>query len=112
MNTIGRPGECTVNADHLYLKRVLNNLVSNIRKYADKSRPVTVLTEFSGGEFTVCVSNGVNHGGSRAESTKIGLRTCEKIMQLMGGSFTVKRDEDHFSAELALPAAPGAPPSD
>ena len=30
-------GECTVQADPLYLKRVMDNLVSNIKKYADPS---------------------------------------------------------------------------
>jgi len=40
---------------------------------------------------------------SKAESTKIGLRTCEKIMSAMGGSFTVTSDAEHFAAELKLP---------
>ena len=37
---------------------------------------------------------------------KIGLRTCEKIMSAMGGSFVTRRDESHFAAEFSLPAAP------
>jgi hypothetical protein len=39
----------------------------------------------------------------RVESTKIGLRTCEKIMSAMGGSFEIARDDDHFSATFILP---------
>ena len=102
-------GECTVTADPLYLKRVLDNLVSNIKKYADRNRPVTVLTGLKDGMLTACVSNTVSKSGERVESTRIGLRTCEKIMSLMGGAFTVRRDEEHFAAELSIPAVPGKP---
>ena len=38
------------------------------------------------------------------ESTKIGLRTCEKILPALGGNFTVHSDADRFVAEFALPA--------
>ena len=99
-------GECSVRADPLYLKRVLDNLVSNIKKYADRQRPILVLAEWKGGQLTICLSNYVSRPMDRAESTKIGLRTCEKIMQAMGGSFTTRRDEEHFAAEFALPAEP------
>lgn len=96
-------GECSVRADPMYLKRVLDNLVSNIKKYADRTRPVTLLSEHADGRLRLCFSNAVARGGSRVESTKIGLRTCEKIMSHMGGSFAVNSDGKSFSAELSLP---------
>ena len=98
-------GECTVRADPMYLKRVLDNLVSNARKYADRERPVLLLTELKDGQLSVVMSNSAARGAGRVESTKIGLRTCEKIMSAMGGSFRTVRDEDHFAAELTLPAS-------
>ena len=97
-------GECSLRADPLYLKRVLDNLVSNAKKYADPARPVLFLTELSNGILTVCLSNSVSAAVDRVESTRIGLRTCEKIMQAMGGSFTTRRDGAHFAAEFSLPA--------
>ncbi len=106
---ISRGGACTVNADPLYLKRILNNLESNVKKYADPARPVVLLDELREERFCVCVSNSVGKNMDRVESSKIGLRTCEKMMDLMGGSFTVTKDEEHFAAELSLPAVPGAP---
>ena len=96
-------GECSVKADPMYLKRVLNNLVSNIKKYADRTRPVTLLSQHSGSTLRVCFSNAVSRGGSRVESTKIGIRTCEKIMTHMGGQFTVRNNGAQFDAELTLP---------
>ena len=96
-------GECSVKADPMYLKRVLDNLISNIKKYADRSQPVLLLSEHSGGTLRVCFSNAVAHGLSRVESTKIGIRTCEKIMTHMGGQFAVHNDGARFDAELTLP---------
>ena len=50
------------------------------------------------------VSNRIAKGVSRVESTKIGLRTCEKIMQAMGGSFEAKIDGERYSACFSLRA--------
>ena len=97
-------GECLVSADPLYLKRVLDNLVSNLKKYADRSQPVVLLTELKDGQLSVCVSNRVREDLERVESNKIGLRTCEKIMEAMGGSFSIDKDENHFAATFSLPA--------
>ena len=96
-------GEAAISADPMYLKRVLDNLVSNIKKYADRERPVMLLCERTGDEISVCFSNAVAPERSRAESTRIGLRTCEKIMTRMGGRFLTRSDEEHFAAELTLP---------
>ena len=97
-------GECTVVADPMYLKRVMDNLVSNAKKYADRSIPVVFRSELEDGMLTVRVSNQIAKGVSRVESTKIGLRTCEKIMQAMNGSFETKIDGDRFCASFSLRA--------
>ena len=96
-------GSCTLLADPLYLKRVLDNLVSNIKKYAEKESPVVFLSELKEDALSVCVSNRVRKNLDRVESTKIGLRTCEKIMRSMNGSFEIQKDEEHFAAILTLP---------
>ena len=92
-----------LNTDAAMLKRVIDNLVSNIKKYADPERPVVFLTEQKGDRISVTISNGVSKRGSLTESTKIGLRTCEKILEALGGSFGTMRDENHFAAEFVLP---------
>ncbi len=85
------------------LKRVLDNLVSNIKKYADPDLPVVFLTERKKDSVSVTVSNGIRKQNRGTESTKIGLRTCEKILSALDGSFETKRDEGHFAAEFTLP---------
>ncbi|MBR0040644.1 MAG: HAMP domain-containing histidine kinase [Oscillospiraceae bacterium] len=97
-------GECTVVADAMYLKRVMDNLVSNAKKYADRAFPIVFVSELSGNDLSICVSNTIAKGISRVESTRIGLRTCAKIMQAMGGSFETASDEERYAASLSLPA--------
>ena len=85
------------------IKRVIDNLVSNVKKYADRERPVVMITEMKDREVIVTISNGISGRRSGTESTKIGLRTCEKIMQALNGEFRILRDESHFAAEFSLP---------
>ena len=92
-----------LSTDAAMLKRVIDNLISNIKKYADPARPVVFLTEEKGEQVSVTVSNAISKRGSLTESTKIGLRTCEKILEALGGSFKTMRDENHFAAEFSLP---------
>ncbi len=92
-----------VNTDAGMLKRVIDNLVSNVKKYADLERPVILLTEEKENAIMITISNGFSNRGSGTESTKIGLRTCEKIMEALGGTFRTVRDEDHFAAEFSIP---------
>lgn len=96
-------GEYSVKADPLYLKRVMDNIVSNIKKYADKSRPVKISSAVESDLLRIRVSNSVARNALRVESTKIGIRTCEKIMSAMGGSFSVESDSDSFCAVFCLP---------
>ena len=101
-------GEAQIVADPMYLKRVMDNLVSTAKKYADPAAPIIFLAERKDGRLSVCVSNTVARNVSRVESTKIGLRTCQKIMEAMGGSFSTASDESHYMAEFSLPVAPDA----
>lgn len=97
-------GECSILADPLYLKRVIDNLVSNVMKYGDKSGWVILLSEWKDGSLSLCLSNSVTRSLNRVESTRIGLRTCKRIMEQMGGTFSTETDGDRFAAELRLPA--------
>ena len=97
-------GECSILADPLYLKRVIDNLVSNVMKYGDKTRRVVMLSELENGMLSLCISNSITRSLERVESTKIGLLTCTRIMEQMQGGFSTHSDGEHFAAELRIPA--------
>lgn len=96
-------GECQLSTDPLYLKRVVDNLVSNAKKYADRADAVRIESELLSGILKIRMINTAAKGGPRVESTKIGLRTCEKIMSSLGGSFQTELKDGVFTAEFCLP---------
>lgn len=76
-----------IQVDVQHLRRIFDNLFSNVLKYAEPDRPVTISSSWVGNELHVCISNYVRATAGRVESTKIGLQTCEKLLTSMGGRF-------------------------
>ena len=97
---------CRVRVDVPYFKRVLDNLFDNIRKYADPAQSVAIAALIEDGALHICLSNSVNPASGRIESNKIGLRTAEKILTQMGGSFRRHEADGKFTAEAILPIVP------
>ena len=95
--------DCVVELDVQYLQRVLDNLFNNIEKHADKKSRVTVLVRLEDDRMVIDLANGVPSRPNPAESTKIGLQTCRKIIREMGGTFETQVEEGKFLAEIALP---------
>ena len=95
--------DCVVELDVQYLQRVLDNLFNNIEKHADKKSRVTVLVRLEDDRMIVDLANGVPLRPNSAESTKIGLQTCRKIIREMGGTFETQVEAGKFLAEIALP---------
>ena len=96
----------------MYLKRVLDNLFDNIRKYADPAKPVAIAALIEDGALHICLSNSVNPASGRIESNKIGLRTCTKIMTQMAGGFRRDTENGKFTAEVILPIQAETMPSE
>ena len=90
-------------SDKTMLKRIFNNLFSNILKYGDKSSPVTVSGKICGQSLTVTISNAVKQEHTQEESTNIGLRSVQKMMRLLGGALKVEKTKELFTATLSFP---------
>lgn len=101
---LGTP--CTVTTDAQMLKRVTDNLLSNIEKYADPAARLTILAECEGERLHVCFANRARRELARVESNHIGLRTCESILKLLGGEFITHSNGNEFTAEFILPITP------
>ena len=69
----------------------------------DKKSRVTVLVRLEEDKLICDLANGVPLRPNAAESTKIGLQTCRKIIREMGGTFETQMEEGKFLAEIALP---------
>ena len=88
-----------------YLSRVLDNLYSNLLKYADPSAPIVFCVEYRDGMIVMTGKNKIAQHSGKVESTKLGLLTCESIMHQLCGSFRTQIEGDTFVVVLAMPSA-------
>lgn len=99
-----------VETDVSSLRRLFDNIFSNIMKYADKRRSIKVkaITKYTGDEqeseeFLFRVENKISHEAKQVESTQIGVMTCEKIAKDLGGRYSWSDDEDVYITQFAFP---------
>lgn len=90
------------------LLRVFDNIYSNILKYADPSEPVKISLQTDGADVRVTVSNRIARVAGKVASTRIGLKSCRRLMMLMGGSFRTESDGKNYSVVLQLKKVPDA----
>ena len=89
--------------DIIYLKRVFDNLFSNIEKHADRSKKIIVLVTAAESQIHFLFSNSIPITPNPVESTRIGLQTCTKIVEQLGGTFSATAQDHIFTAEFTLP---------
>lgn len=88
--------------DVTMLKRVFSNLFSNIIKYGDKQDAVTVTVKQTLDCISIELTNAVKKDFSDIESNQIGLKSAEKMMQLMNGAAAIHKTDTLFSVSLLL----------
>lgn len=96
--------DCIIQVESSLFKRLFDNIFSNIEKYADQNIPCHIDSAVAENKLKVRISNGIRKEGPKAESTKIGLKTCSRAMEQMGGSFKTHSDSEEFVVELIFPA--------
>ena len=101
-NKVGaEAGNCLINTK--YMRRVLNNILSNIGKYAENESTIRISCFVDNGELHIEISNVIGTDIDQHESTKIGLVTCERIMKLHNGKFEACENEGIFVNKLVIP---------
>ena len=99
-----RDGVCILLSGEGY--RILDNITSNLLKYADPAQPVSIAALPENRTLHICICNTIRAESGQVESNKIGLRTAEKILTQMGGSFRRHEADGKFTAEAILPIVP------
>lgn len=85
------------------LMRIAENIFSNVTKYADKEKVVTVSTSVDENRLTVEITNFISKTADDAESNGIGLKTCRKLAELLGMGFSAEDDGELYRVVLDMP---------
>lgn len=96
-----RLSEAEIETDVLMLKRVFDNVFSNIRKYADKNQAIEIILWQESDRIIIEISD-VPVENSDAPGSGIGLRSCARIMQILGGRFNAVREGNLFVTTIEL----------
>ena len=84
------------------LMRIIDNVFSNIGKYADREKPIEIKVEIGGDRVIMTFTNAISADASMAESNKIGLKTCAKIAELISSEFSYSVSDDVFTVTVGL----------
>lgn len=95
--------EAEISVDVQGMKRITDNVFTNIRKYSDKSKPVDIRVHIDVRRVRIFFRNYINPDNKNVESTHIGTLTCQKMAEEMDGSFTVSKKGRMYEAALTLP---------
>ena len=99
----------SVQVDSEYMQRVMDNLLSNLKKYGDPAYPLQIQIDEHQDMLHILLKNHVLEQKNQIESTQIGLKTCRRIIENHGGTFAWRTDtqENTFTIEMELPLAKG-----
>lgn len=103
INVTGKLGERKIKVDITGMRRLFDNIFHNIKKYADADKPVKISASEEEEHVVIKISNSIPAVRRKVESTKIGIKTCIKICENMGGAFRWKEEENFFTVEINLP---------
>lgn len=81
-------------------QRVFDNVFSNLTKYADQDYPVTVAVREAQERVEILIENRIKYLKDPVESTRIGIKTCEKIMKNQNGLFSAKQTGGEFRTRI------------
>lgn len=86
-----------------YIRRILDNISSNIQKYADPAQPVAVAFVREEGWAGLAFANAVLPGPRPEESTRVGVSSMETMMKKMNARLLVQQTDQHFCITLLFP---------
>ena len=90
------------------LRRIFDNLASNVEKYADREQPVELRIDAVDKRLRVCQRNAIKTGTGPVESNQIGLESIRRISALYGGMVKVSIEQGIFSIQITLSEVDGS----
>ena len=95
-------GGCVVLTDAQNLMRIVDNIFSNLRKYADIEHPILFTINAYQNKIIFECENKIRANADEAESNGIGLKTCERLASIIANRFEYSIEGDYFACRLVL----------
>lgn len=95
--------EVILSANTVMLKRILDNIFSNLLKYADKSAKIEILMQIEKNELKLAVQNQKKKDSSLVESTQIGLKSLQRMVEIHKGKTFIQDKDSTFIIIIQLP---------
>lgn len=83
-----------------YIGRIINNIQSNIVKYADINFPIIISSEITEKSFSIIIENTIDTQSNKSASTGIGLKNINSMMQKMDGTCFIETIGDNYIMTL------------
>lgn len=88
-----------------YIVRILDNISSNIIKYADPQNKVLITSVYTGSTVGFRFENTENRQLDKKDSNGVGLQSIRNMMKKMGGSCKTSNENGRFAVEISFPCA-------
>ncbi|MGN0354266.1 MAG: sensor histidine kinase [Muricoprocola sp.] len=85
------------------LQRTLDNLYSNLLKYADPKEITWISYKQQEKDILLSISNGIRTEQVKTNSTNLGLVTCRRIIEYHKGHFATDEKDNHFHVTISIP---------
>lgn len=87
-----------------YTFRIMNNIYSNIEKYAEPAEPVKITVELRYRRCYIEFFNSLRRSPDKVESTGIGLQSVAQMVKRQNGELFYEKRDGGFFLSIGLPA--------
>lgn len=100
-NLIWKPVPIRISSDHM--GRIINNILSNINKYADRQNDIEVSSAYCSDQIGLTIKNSKMEDGETVTGTGIGVKNIYTMMEQMKGRCEIDEFERSYSITLWFP---------
>jgi signal transduction histidine kinase len=86
-----------------YIGRIFNNMISNLEKYAEKSKEVLIHLQYENNGVGILIQNGIARSDKTVKGTGIGTKNIALMMEQMNGKMESFEENGMYSIILFFP---------
>lgn len=98
-----QPADAFIRGNINLIKRIINNIFSNLLKYAEASQPINIKMSTDENNLKLEFKNQKKYTTNYIESNQIGLKSVQQMLKIHDGSFMVIDDENVFNITITFP---------